>query len=206
MNKKSESSKPDNEQLPQVVFSGRKILVSGEYSAGKTTLCRALREDMEKAGTTLEIVGEIPRRCPYALNRRQTHLATGWLFGEQIKSEVEACAANVDIVICDRGLPDYFSHTRTIAPNNKNEETLFRTLKDIAQGWSQTYDLVFWARHDPSAGISGEGVRVVDKSYQKLMQESIRATFSELGLVARELPPSTEERVAFIMHAMEEMQ
>lgn len=172
-----------------------KVLISGAFASGKTTLCKCLRGCLDSMGLKVNLTSETPRSCPFALNKQQTVFASAWLMGEQIRAEVEASVGNVAVVICDRGIPDIFSHTRVLSLESHQEKVIFQVLKEIATAWSKTYDLILWAGSDPEREIVADEIRVTSKEYQNEMEISIQKTFSELKIKPIKLPSETEDRV-----------
>jgi hypothetical protein len=179
-----------------------KVLISGAFATGKSTLCRLLVKRVSDAGISAATVGEIPRRCPFALNREQTPLASAWLIGEQIRSEVEASVGTHRLLVCDRGLPDIVSHSIGLELDERNRQ-LNDVLIAIARTWSKTYDLVFWATVDPDRPIEDDGARVVDKQYQLLLEERIGSAFHSLSLHPLRLPREIEDRYLFMKRSLD---
>lgn len=171
----------------------KKILISGAFATGKTVLSRLLVDKLRTSGIRARLLSEIPRRCPYALNKHQTTLASAWLIGEQIRAEVEASIGGIDILVCDRGVPDILSHTTVI--RNEEPQVPLSTIIAISKAWCSTYDLVFWVKSHPLLPVEPDDIRVPDKDYQALMEQHIAAAFSLLGLNPILLPQNTEERV-----------
>jgi GTPase SAR1 family protein len=182
-----------------------KILVTGAYGTGKSTLVRHLVRELSQSGTSVARVDEVPRRCPYALNRDQTPLASAWLIGEQIRCEVEAATADVDVVICDRGMPDFISHTTPLRPQGEQDVFLIASVIDVARAWSRTYQLAFWASIDPGRPIEADGMRVVDRDYQQMLEREIVRTYGALGVRVRELPRELNDRVRFAVDAVRDI-
>lgn len=182
-----------------------KILVTGAYGTGKTTLVLELVDAMTREGLRVAHVDEIPRRCPYALNQDQTPLASAWLIGEQIRCEVEAATVDVDVVICDRGLPDFISHTTLLRPAEDRERLMIASLVEVARAWSRTYELAFWATIDRNRRIQADGMRIDDPRYQAYLQEEIARAYEKLSIPVHELPRELGDRTIFVMRAIRDI-
>ena len=188
----------NNQKKPKAVSSALKILIAGTYATGKTTLAKRLRDELDTLGINTELISGVPRYCPYALNTQQTVFASAWIMGEQIRAEIEASVGNIKVLICDRGIPDFFSHTKVLSFESEKEEKLFGIIQEIASSWSRTYDLVFWAHLDPNREIEADEIRVTQKEYQMKMEFSIRETFDILHITPTVLPNNLDDRVEII--------
>src|SRR5438046_1871174 len=87
-----------------------KVVVTGAYSTGKTTLVDVLAGALARDGISREVLPDISRRCPMPLNTSQTDDTTLWLIGSQVSGEVAAAATGAEVILCDRGIPDILSH------------------------------------------------------------------------------------------------
>ncbi len=191
--------------LPPALSTAKKILVSGAFATGKTTLCNRVADRLVSEGRSVTILSETPRRCPFALNKDQTPLASAWLLGEQIRSEVEVVVSEPELVICDRGIPDIVSHTTILEVAGRRDQDLKTSLLDLARSWCRTYDIVFWALLDPHEQIESDGVRVADKRYQEFLEASIEEAFRLLSLSPLILPGANAERVEAMRKSIEEL-
>ncbi|MFP4458385.1 MAG: AAA family ATPase [Candidatus Zixiibacteriota bacterium] len=183
--------------------TSKKILISGVFASGKSTLVKKLTNRLVFEGIKVNTVGEIPRRCPFALNQNQTTLASAWLIGEQIKAEVEESIGNYDLLICDRAIPDIFSHS--IVLKREEKQATLSTIISLAKAWSNTYDLVFWAKADPNLPIETDGVRVPDKKYQFFLEKNIEKAFAMIGISPKLLPQKTEDRIEYVCSKIYEL-
>ncbi len=84
-----------------------KLAFVGSHGVGKTTLCFGLAARLKAADISLDVVGEIARRCPLPINQDTTLAAQGWILHTQIAEEILAGARN-EVVICDRSVLDNF--------------------------------------------------------------------------------------------------
>ncbi|NOT00438.1 MAG: AAA family ATPase [Phycisphaerales bacterium] len=179
--------------------SPAKVLVTGAFPTGKTTLCRQLKSLLEQNEIAVALVSEVPRRCPLPLNRDQTPLASAWLIGEQIRAEAEAATIGTpDVVVCDRGLPDIISHTFVLREDNPNWAAAIDLLVEMSVSWCRTYTAVWWARAAPCLPIEADGVRLADKDFQRTPESSLKLALGMLGIAHQELPSQTNARVSLI--------
>jgi predicted ATPase len=173
--------------------SSKKILISGAFGTGKSTLVRLACAALRGTGIEVSALGETPRKCPYALNYDQTTLASAWLIGEQIRAEVEALISSAGVLICDRGIPDIVSHTTSLT--TEEPQAPLDVITALGSGWAKTYDLVFWAKLDPTLPIEADELRLPDKNYQAFLEAHIGRAFEALQLNPVVLPRANEERV-----------
>jgi len=175
-----------------------KILVCGAFATGKSTLCRSVASRVSAAGRDTVYLHEVSRRCPLPLNEAQTPLASAWLMGEQVRCEAYAGSQAVDLILCDRGVPDILSHTVVLRNLGEPEDELRRALVEMGRAWAATYALAFWARLDPCRDIADDGVRIQSKEYQALLEHSIEEAFRLIGMAPVELPSEDGERVDMV--------
>jgi hypothetical protein len=174
-----------------------KVLVTGAFATGKTTLSKLIKAELSGLGERVALLSEIPRRCRFALNREQTTLASAWLIGEQIRSEVEESIGDINYLICDRGIPDILSHTTAII--GEEPQAPFSTILAISKAWSTTYNYIYWTKSNPILPIEADGFRIVSKDYQFTLEKHLENAFALLGLVPTILPMETQDRVAFAL-------
>jgi predicted ATPase len=176
-----------------------KILITGAFSTGKTTLVSEVRVESARQGLEIATVGDVARSCPLPLNREQTLLSSLWLLGTQVANESLTQSKQPSIaVICDRGVPDIVSHTVEVAPCTSSQHYL-SIFVSMAKSWAQTYDRILWARPDPAFGIESDGLRIVDSSYRRALDLRMPAVFQSLGVHSQELPPNLEDRVEMML-------
>jgi hypothetical protein len=84
-----------------------KVAFIGTHGVGKTTLCYGLAARLQARDVSLEVVGEVARRCPLPINRETTLAAQSWILHTQIAEEILA-ASRHDMVICDRSVLDNY--------------------------------------------------------------------------------------------------
>ena len=175
-----------------------KILVTGAFSTGKTTLLAETTRALTTQRFKVHLVNDVARNCPYPLNRQQTLPVSIWLLAEQVRCEAAPLIeGNYDVLLCDRGVPDIVSHTLALSEKTTNAR-LNSIFMDFARIWSRTYDWVLWSKRDPSLPIGEDGLRVNDSHYQELMERSLLNALDLLNLNFDTLPPGQQERCTLL--------
>lgn len=133
-----------------------KIAFIGSHGVGKTTLCYGLAARLKRRDVSLDVVGEIARRCPLPINRGTTREAQSWILHTQIAEELLA-AASYELVISDRSVLDNFVYL-LLATGHPN------ALEPLVDMWTGTYDLLV---HVPVLDQPNpDGIRSTDPSFQ----------------------------------------
>ena len=145
-----------------------KVLVSGAFSTGKTTLCAALGDKLEQDGRRVIRLPDVARRRPLSLNRAQTENSSLWLLTTQVAAEIEASEKPVDVVLCDRGVPDVFAHILDIAARAGGGR-FSASIAPFAKAWLPTYDLILATRVDRGRAPEPDGIRDPDPEYRDVM-------------------------------------
>ncbi len=154
-----------------------KLAFVGSHGVGKTTLCFGLAARLKAADISLDVVGEIARRCPLPINQDTTLAAQGWILHTQIAEEILA-GARYEVVICDRSVLDNFVYLLLSA----GPQPVFRTLVD---SWIGTYDLLVQV---PIIGEPrADGLRSTDPSFQAAVHERLLKEVRERDLEVLDL-------------------
>lgn len=140
-----------------------KLAFVGSHGVGKTTLCYGLAARLKAADISLDVVGEIARRCPLPINQDTTLAAQAWILHTQIAEEILA-GARYEVVICDRSVLDNFVYLVF----STGAQPTFETLVD---SWIGTYDLLVQVPiiSDPRA----DGLRSTDPGFQSAIDERL---------------------------------
>jgi nicotinamide riboside kinase len=141
-----------------------KIAVIGTHGVGKTTLCNKLAIDFVACGQEAFVITETVRDTPFPINADFTPECAIWIYGTQIKRELEACL-NHDTVICDRSVIDSLIYARALNIRTKLLDKCFR----MAEEWMKTYDVVIYVSMDGTE-IHSDGFRSTDLEFQKNVQ------------------------------------
>ncbi len=155
----------------------RKIAFIGTHGVGKTTLCYGLAARLKALDISLEVVGEVARRCPLPINRGTTVEAQSWILHTQIAEEILA-ANRHDLVICDRSVLDNFVYLLISAGHQPG-------LEQLVTFWTATYDLLVHVPiiEDPRP----DGLRSTDPAFQKAVEERLLSELDKRGLAWLEL-------------------
>jgi predicted ATPase len=168
-----------------------KLLVSGTFSSGKTTLVENLCTALTRRGLTCAKTVEAARTSPLPLNQEQGVSGSLWLFGECICNESLAATGSADVIICDGGPPDILAHT------SDNQEA--SVLMAMSQCWQGTYNLVLWSRIDPRIPVARDEIRILDDSYRQLIDSRLAALWPRLGVQPIPLPHDPRQRVSGVL-------
>ncbi len=170
-------------------MSSFKLAFIGSHGVGKTTLCYGIAARLKAADISLDVVGEIARRCPLPINQSTTLAAQGWILHTQIAEEILA-GARYEVVICDRSVLDNFVYLLL----STGLQPTFRALVD---SWIETYDLLIRVPivGDPRA----DGLRSTDPSFQSAVDQRLTREVQDRGLEILDLSgidrPSWLDRV-----------
>lgn len=144
-------------------MSSFKIAFIGSHGVGKTTLCYGLAARLKAADTSLDVVGEVARRCPLPINQDTTLAAQSWILHSQIAEEIVA-TSRYDVVICDRSVLDNFVYLLLSSGPQPSLETLITS-------WTQTYDLLI---HVPvTQQPRADGLRSTDPVFQTAVHDRL---------------------------------
>lgn len=160
-----------------MLASGFKIAFIGSHGVGKTTLCYGLAARLKAADISLEVVGEIARRCPLPINRGTTLAAQAWILHTQIAEELVA-SSRYDFVICDRSVLDNFVYL-LLSSGGRGE------LEPLIDAWTATYQLLV---HVPVLeGPRPDGIRSTDPAFQRAVEERLEREIEQRGLAVLRL-------------------
>lgn len=149
-----------------------KIAFIGSHGVGKTTLCYGLAARLKSRDHPVEVVHEVARRCPLPINRDTTLAAQAWILHTQIAEELVA-EARYPVVICDRSALDNYVYLLLVTGRQLGLEGLLRS-------WLTTYDVLV---HVPIVeGPSPDGIRSVDPTFQRAVEERLMRELAERGL------------------------
>ncbi|WP_221091067.1 AAA family ATPase [Deinococcus aquaedulcis] len=172
-----------------------KILITGTFSAGKTTLFNDLIKELNLSGTKYTYLSDTARECPFPLNSSQTIDTSNWLFGKQVERESLVTNSFGDgLIICDRGTPDIAGHTMSLNLTGSKYEVIIACLSE----WTKTYDLIFFAERNKHIAIRADGVREINTELQALVEKHITEFLASFPNTVR-LPQETSDRKQTIL-------
>ncbi|MGI2047910.1 AAA family ATPase [Shewanella sp. 08P_2] len=149
----------------------KKILVTGVFASGKTSLISLLKSKLENDGKKVAIFSEVARDCPFNLNLKQNTLSTSWLIMRQIKNEIALIDENYDFAIFDRGIPDIIAHTRYTLNSSMEDKWLYDEMEMLGKVSLNNFHHVFLSKRSDMFRIEVDGMRVDDITYQKSLEE-----------------------------------
>ncbi len=177
----------------------RKVIVTGAFSTGKTTLVAALEENLERAGVAVTHLIDLARECPLPLNEMQNDEASLWLLTTQISREIEASQRTEDVLLCDRGVPDIFAHL--LDHSGSHGADWLETIVPFVNKWITTYDVVLFSRVDEMIAIVPDGLRSEDAAYRtRLDKRAIEALSLRSNVI--ELDNAFKVRLAQALEAI----
>jgi nicotinamide riboside kinase len=154
-----------------------KIAFIGSHGVGKTTLCYGLAARLKRLDVSLDVVGEVARRCPLPINRGTTLAAQTWILHSQIAEEVVA-SSRYHLVICDRSILDNFVYLLLAAGPQPS-------LEELIGAWTRSYDLLVRVPivEEPHA----DGLRSTDPTFQRAVDERLEKELAERRIDALDL-------------------
>lgn len=176
-----------------------KVIVTGAFSTGKTSLVDALSTDLVDRGLTVATVPDVARDCSVPLNADQTEDATLWLLATQIAHEIEAAFGPEMVMLCDRGVPDVLAHHLDLASSDKAGWA--DLLKPFLDSWLSTYDLILFSRIDERIPIASDGLRTEDSAYRTRLDQLAHRVLFGLANV-EELPSESTQRLRYAREAI----
>ena len=155
------------------------IAYSGAQGTGKTTAAHQQVVDIKQSMTgdqlNVYFLGEFAEKCPFPINREATEETQSWLFHSQIKAELEA-RARFDIVVQDRTIIDVIAYTLVAG---------FTSLADAMTAYAahhiNYYDVVYVKTIEANQYCYPDGIRDVDPSYRKDVQQAIFSLYDALA-------------------------
>ena len=157
-----------------------KIAFIGSHGVGKTTLCYGLAARLKRRDVALEIVHEVARRSPLPINSGTTAEAQRWILHTQIAEEILA-AARYPVVLCDRSVLDNYVYFLLAAGPDP-------ALDHLVSAWLAGYDLLILV--PILAAPLADGIRAADPTFQRAVDERLRAEIASRGLATLNLEAS----------------
>ena len=170
-----------------------KVAFIGSHGVGKTTLCYGLAARLKALDISLDVVGEVARRCPLPINQDTTLAAQAWILHTQIAEETVA-GARYDLVICDRSVLDNFVYLLLAAGSQT-------PLEQLVSGWINTYDLL--VRVPIVDTLNADGLRSTDPTFQRAVERGLDREIERRNLPLLDL--AGLERDAWLERVFEEV-
>lgn len=173
-----------------------KVLVTGPFSTGKSTVVAGLADGLTAGRIGVAVLPDAARNCPLPLNERQTEEASLWLIATQIANEIEACSRELEVVLCDRGIPDIVAHHEEAG--GLKPSVHFAAIVPFLIEWCGTYDLILASTIDDSLPVVGDGLRVVSEEYRRKLGQRSEQVLTRVGNVLT-MPLGQTERVRYAL-------
>lgn len=157
-----------------------KIAIIGAHGAGKTTLTYLLAAEAKKRGKNAKVVNELARKCVFPLNEGFSLDGAHWIITSQIREELNAKAANTDLIICDRSSIDPIMYLDAGDFIKKD----YAALKHYAHSWMSTYDKIVFV-WPGTCGILNDKVRAISPDFQSKVHDAFEDYIEEVGLKTR---------------------
>lgn len=138
-----------------------KIAFSGTHGTGKTTavLEKAKELKLKYPTKTVGILSENAINCPLPINRKATIESQLWMFGDQLRKEIEM-ANRFDILVCDRSIFDAVAYTWRI------DEELGAAMFKMSLKFIDTYDIIYFKRLKNNNYLVDDGLRDTDETFR----------------------------------------
>lgn len=149
----------------------KKILITGVFASGKSSLIELLKESLDALGKKVLIYKEVARECPFDLNYNQNIISTSWLIMSQIENEMKISDEHYDYVIYDRGLPDIISHMKFVLTDKKEDLLFYNKLEDLGITSLNNFNYVFLSLRSNNLKILVDDMRVDNDDYQKSLEK-----------------------------------
>ena len=162
-----------------------KIAFIGSHGVGKTTLCYGLAARLKAADFSLEVVGEVARRCPLPINRETTIDAQTWILHTQIAEEILAQSRG-RVVICDRSVLDNYVYLLLAAGSGVRQEII-----SLVDEWTKSYDLLI--RVPILQQPNPDGLRSTDPNFQREVDTRLGEEIERRGLEILDLSGSDRQ-------------
>ncbi|MGB7923474.1 MAG: ATP-binding protein [Pyrinomonadaceae bacterium] len=149
-----------------------KIAIIGTHCVGKTTLALELATVIADGGTSVELLAEVARGCPFPINEEATQEAFYWILARQLQLEVEK-STHADVLICDRSVLDNFVYYARLFGTTGEEAEAFNT---FCKSWMKTYDLIvrlpisFSLRDDRYRSLNIRFQHEIDELFDQLVE------------------------------------
>ena len=175
-----------------------KVLVTGAFSTGKTTLVGELGAELCRTGLKVGQIEDVARTCPFPLNRDQTWHASLWLLTTQLVKEIESEIHGHDVTICDRGIPDILAHD---LETEEDGSEWVGPLDPFLSKWLSTYDLILLSRVDETVPIIPDDLRTPDPEYRTRL-DGLAAQVLDGRKQVFTLPSQSPDRLAYAFDAV----
>lgn len=147
-----------------------KLALIGTHGVGKTTLAYEVCSLLKKADHHVELVTEVARQAPFAVNEGAMLEGQLWILHAQIAQELEAESRSAHVV-CDRALLDNYCYL--VSKFGRQPQ-----LEQWLNWWMNSYSLLV---HVPpmADGIPPDGFRSINLEFQERIHDMIEQMLSD---------------------------
>lgn len=146
-----------------------KIAFLGSHGTGKTTsafqLAAELKMKPEYGNTSIGIIAETARECPFPINQDSNHVAQEWIFHRQIIKEYEMGRIH-DVLICDRSVLDVVVYTDFIGVKE-----LADRMFNYCVPYLHTYSRLIFKKTESNPFFIHDGTRDMDPHYRLKVED-----------------------------------
>lgn len=153
-----------------------KIGIMGTHGAGKTTYAGELAAKLRKRfpDSSVGVLHEIARTCPFSLNKKSSVEAQMWLYHSQVAAEIEM-ADKYDILVCDRTVLDTVVYGHHAGFGEFVGEYLYTALSHL-----DTYDFLYWMQ--AAFKPVDDGFRDPDPAFQDAIDSIFTEWINDYGI------------------------
>lgn len=150
-----------------------KVLITGSYCSGKTTLANQLHSNLDKS----IISGEVTREVLKLFGKVDWSIPElrDYIFIKQLIEEEKSSLLNPDYVIVDAGIVSLIAHDRILLKSWPDRLKLLKYFNH------SKYDLVFFCDHREIA-IEDDGERYTDETMRDQLSSIVKETLPVLGI------------------------
>lgn len=159
-----------------------KLGIIGSHGTGKSTLSMFLAAYARLRGKNCVNTSEVARDCPFPINDGFGVDGAQWIIHTQIQRELKAKASGYDDIFCDRSSIDPIMYLKAL--NIPEQEYL--DLKDHAEKWLDTYDMILCCNVDYSIPIFKDGVRHTDNGFRRDVEKQFRIFIEKYNFERKE--------------------
>src|SRR5688572_27721088 len=141
-----------------------KILVTGSFCSGKTTLSRYIADCLNGSFLITEPIRDLA--SVFGLQQLMNEASRHYLLVRQLFEEKKAKLFH-DIIVCDAGIESNLAHSRLLGFNVANN------ISDIERLGHDKYDLIFFCDHHDVPVIS-DGFRIEDSQVRNELSKLIK--------------------------------
>lgn len=146
-----------------------KILITGSFCSGKSTLVNALASHLENVYAIPEVTREV--LALYGKVDWSRPELRDYILIKQLIEEEKAMKSNAKYIIVDSGIVSFLAHDRALLPGDNNRQDA------LAYFHHNPYDLVFVCDHNEVA-IDDDGERYTNEKLQDEIYKIILSILS----------------------------